>query len=707
MISSATPTTELRQAFALWKLWLLAAALFVLPGISEGQKGPTPTPTRTATPTVTPTTTATPTPTPMLPQVRQSASGWTAVVLIPPGTNQGRRLDPAAFLAEYAHLFGIVGGELKLLAQESDALGQTHLRYVQQKNGVPLIGAEVRLHVDAGGAVAMGSGRGADITDAVTSPALSAPLALERERQAWASRYAVLPKRELPPQLFLFSSEMVRQRPAGEAPRLVWQCTAANDSGTAAHSYLIDAQTGDLLLELEAVRSDMLRRVKDCGASDRRCHLDEAVLLAGQTAILGRSEGQPARLPHPQFSEKLGENESNIAYDSLGYAYSYYQDTFGRNGCNDQGGMGDGQAWQANETAAYTYVDFWGAAEEMECPNAGFSDITPSLIFCQGVMSVDLVGHEYTHGVFHYALRDGYGQPSGFVYFGESGAIDEGLADIFGAAIQRFYTHDESDWNLFEDSSFGILRSMSDPTLYNSGFGLMPDHFYSANLYCGQEDSAGVHHNSGIVAKLAYLVAAGGTFNGCTIAPLGRDKQEAIFYRAFRYYLASNSGFNDLAQTLPTACGELYSSEDCKQLLKAISAVEIDQPGLCRDPRHFPAGEMCASIDDPTHPAPVPVDIQAPLLRVAAPKNGKLVRRAQLIRFSDNEIAAPQCSLDRRRWVPCISGQTRIRDLPRAARLKAGQRFSLYVRDVDANGNVGMAVVRRLKLIGSQRRVLR
>ncbi|MBK7856266.1 MAG: M4 family metallopeptidase [Bacteroidetes bacterium] len=54
------------------------------------------------------------------------------------------------------------------------------------------------------------------------------------------------------------------------------------------------------------------------------------------------------------------------------------------------------------------------------------------------INSIDIVGHEFTHGVVQYS--------AGLVYQGESGALNESFADIFGECIEFLFTwHDGLD----------------------------------------------------------------------------------------------------------------------------------------------------------------------------------------------------------------------------------------------------------------------
>src|SRR5690349_22668502 len=84
-------------------------------------------------------------------------------------------------------------------------------------------------------------------------------------------------------------------------------------------------------------------------------------------------------------------------------------------------------------------------------------------------------------------------------YQGESGAINESMADIFGTML------DPGDWLIGEDvvktSAFpsGALRSLQDP--HNGGTSLADPGYqprHKSEMYTGSEDNGGVHINSGL-----------------------------------------------------------------------------------------------------------------------------------------------------------------------------------------------------------------
>jgi hypothetical protein len=191
----------------------------------------------------------------------------------------------------------------------------------------------------------------------------------------------------------------------------------------------------------------------------------------------------------------------------------------------------------------------------------------------------DVVAHELTHGVTEYE--------SNLTYFGHSGAINEALSDIWGEFVDlaQATDNDAGDvrWQIGEDiSGLGAIRDLSNPTAYNSGLGLMPDKMSSPNYYCGLDDNAGVHHNSGVAGKAAYLMVDGGTFNGYTITGLGINTTARIWYQAQTNLLTSGADHQDLYKALDQACTNLgLGTTTCQQVHKASLATQMNQQAQC------------------------------------------------------------------------------------------------------------------------------
>jgi Zn-dependent metalloprotease len=159
--------------------------------------------------------------------------------------------------------------------------------------------------------------------------------------------------------------------------------------------------------------------------------------------------------------------------------------------------------------------------------------------------ALDVVAHEYTHGVTAYT--------SNLVYINESGALNEAFSDIMAAGTEFFqqapgsgllkadYLQGEDAVRPFKPGALSGDRSFIDPSAYSD-----PDHY--SKRYIGTSDNGGVHTNSSIANHAFYLAVEGGTnrTSGQTVTGVGaanRDKVEKVFFRAFTT-LTSNATFS-------------------------------------------------------------------------------------------------------------------------------------------------------------------
>lgn len=198
---------------------------------------------------------------------------------------------------------------------------------------------------------------------------------------------------------------------------------------------------------------------------------------------------------------------------------------------------------------------------------------------------MDVAGHEMTHGVIT--------NSADLTYENESGAINESLADIFGCLAQMNArgTASEADWEIGEDiytpniPGDGGLRSLSDPKTKSvpAAYGMKdnryPDHYQ--DRYLGTLDKGGVHINSSINNKAAYLISEGGEHYGVKVEGINRSKAEKIFYRALTMYLTPSSGFRDMRNAAIQAAKDLYPdkngqpSAETKTVMAAYDAVGV------------------------------------------------------------------------------------------------------------------------------------
>ena len=245
------------------------------------------------------------------------------------------------------------------------------------------------------------------------------------------------------------------------------------------------------------------------------------------------------------------------AHNNAGKAYLYYKNTFNRNSINGQGGKILSFINVSESNGSSMDNAFWnGEAMFYGNGNQYFTPLPEAL---------DVAGHEMSHGVIE--------KTANLEYQGESGALNESFADIFGAMIDR------DDWRMGEDivltSVFpsGALRSLQDP--HNGGSSLNDPGWQPRTVsekYSGSSDNGGVHINSGITNYAFYLFASDGS--------VGKDKAEQVFYRALDQYLVLSSKFIDLRSAVLQAITDLnYGSAVTNAATNAFNTVGIGSGG--------------------------------------------------------------------------------------------------------------------------------
>ena len=188
----------------------------------------------------------------------------------------------------------------------------------------------------------------------------------------------------------------------------------------------------------------------------------------------------------------------NQAYDGLGNTFELYLNAYARHSVD---GAGLPLVASVHYGRAYNNA-FWNGEQMV------FGD-GDGRIFGPFTGCTDIIGHELTHGVTQYtAALDYYGQP---------GALNESVSDVFGSIIKQFtlrQTVDQADWligaGLLLPGVHGVaLRSMKAPgTAYDDpALGKDPQPATMSAYQDTMEDNGGVHINSGIPNHAFYLLA--------------------------------------------------------------------------------------------------------------------------------------------------------------------------------------------------------
>ena len=242
---------------------------------------------------------------------------------------------------------------------------------------------------------------------------------------------------------------------------------------------------------------------------------------------------------------------------ALGQAYDYYLSSHARDSYDGFG------------ADVFALVRYGSNVE-----NAFWDPGVRALFFGDGdkfAGSIDVVAHELTHAVISYSAD--------LHYEGQSGALNEAWADVFGELVEDYATG-SNDWLVGSELSAPI-RNMMSPGSISTSFGPYPSKM--SQFITTSADAGGVHLNSSIINHCFYLLAEG--LNGA----IGSEAAGRIFYRALTAHLTTYAQFKDARIACVTAAQELYGSgsTEAQRVGEAFDRVEIGVAAASPGPADF------------------------------------------------------------------------------------------------------------------------
>jgi Zn-dependent metalloprotease len=484
------------------------------------------------------------------------ATGLVRFVGTEPGrpirTKQGSPVAAVdAFLDQYGAAFGVHDPTSQLDVERSDVVDARGVAYdgavvrlQQTVGGVPVLAGELAVRVDASNDVVSAVGEVLPTETFETRPSIEPAEAVDVARRAAAKRAGVGPSAlsVSNPALWIYSPAPIGA-PYGRGS-LVWRITVSSVDPATKAQVLVDATTGSVALYVDELQHARDRRV---------CNNNNNPNASFQCTSPVRTESSPP----------TGIAEVDRAHDYTGDSYDFFFQHHNRDSIDDAG---------MPIKSVVKYCDAFTG-----CPMVNAFWYADQLTFGEGFVADDVVAHELVHGVTE--------KTSGLFYAYQSGAINESLSDVWGEFIDldNGQGNDASSvrWLLGEDVDppgtifDGAVRDMENPPAFGQ-----PDRMRSAFFYADEDDNGGVHYNSGVNNKAAFLLTDGGTFNGQTVGALGMAKTADIYYEAATAGLTSGSDYADLYDALQQACDTLTGSggitaANCEQVTKAVTATEM------------------------------------------------------------------------------------------------------------------------------------
>lgn len=451
----------------------------------------------------------------------------------------------------------------QLIKTETDAIGMTHDKYQMFYKNIPVEFSHYIVHSKNGKIRSM-NGENYNIINLNVQPSLSKESAFNNaKKKIGASNYLsgisssdqamgyTGPNTEL----VVFPTIPL----INKAVRLAYKMDIYATDPLYRATVYIDAQTGELFFQNNKIHHT---NVGGSGPSLYEGNVNFTADYTGtnyrlrqtssgsgiQTYNLNNGTNYTSAADFTSSSTAFTNTKGNQAHYAAEQTHAYYLQKHNRNSFNNTGGI-----IKSYVSYSSNYVNAFWNGSVMTYGDGNGTTYGP-------LITLDIVGHEITHGVTEYSAN--------LVYQKESGALNESFSDIFGEEVE-YFGKGSNNWLMGSEiflQGAGSIRSMSNPKQYSD-----PDCYggtYWTNPNCSpssSNDYCGVHSNSGVQNKWFYLLVVGGSgtndlSNSYSVTGIGMDKSAAIAYRNLTVYLTSNSNFMDARNGAIQAATDLYGA---------------------------------------------------------------------------------------------------------------------------------------------------
>ncbi|MYL65631.1 peptidase M4 family protein [Bacillus hwajinpoensis] len=453
-----------------------------------------------------------------------------------------------SYLKSNESLFKVKTQDLKLVNETTDELGMTHYEYVQTVKGVEIDSAKFIVHTDENGEVTAVNG---NLHPEAAQNYKGSSEAKLSEKDAVKKAWEHIDVK--PQNVVTDEPSFVRKSDVSDMVEKSEQVVYEKDNEyyltykvqlqfidpyPANWQVYVDARDGSVVDAYNAVADGaetgygygILGNYKSLNTyySNGTYYLYDTTkpmsgVIETRTANNGTSlPGSYAVDSNNAFTSSSQGAEVDAHYNA-GVVYDYYKNAHNRNSFNNNGAT-------IRSTVHYgsNYNNaFWNGSQMVYGDGDGS-------VFAPLSGALDVVAHEITHAVTE--------RTAGLRYQNQSGALNESMSDVFG------YFVEPGDFLMGEDvytpnKSGDALRSLSNPEAYGQP-SHMDDYYYTSS------DNGGVHTNSGIPNKAAYL----------TIQSIGKTKAEKIYYRALSLYMTPTTNFSAARSALLQATTDLYGT---------------------------------------------------------------------------------------------------------------------------------------------------
>ncbi len=411
-----------------------------------------------------------------------------------------------AYLENYKELYRLFDPSAQLfldrMEKEDTVPPMFHIFFGQRKENLPVWGSALAVHIENGMVTGTNGNYLVDIPDFSPTALSSADAEVIAVQDTNAGNIRIKGETEL---MYYDNSLFVDE--VAET-HLAWRVNLRGDH--LYRLYFIDAHDGKVLLSMNMEQDSRADKDFDIETGNGRDSDSCWILTSIDEQWFDEDGLVPGATP---------DAEGWDAFNFTHQVYDYFFTNFHRH------------SYDGDEEDVEIYLDVFSPLG----PNAWYDPGCDIFEFSNDMVVLDVLAHEYTHGVTQTSAE--------LIYRDQSGALNESFSDFFAEII------DAGDWSHGDGAVTGPLRDMENPPAFSD-----PDHMLGAISGDGlglrgpagsPTDNGFVHTNSGIPNKVGYLLVEGDTHNALVVPGLGAEKAQRLYYNTLVYRLTSNAQFID------------------------------------------------------------------------------------------------------------------------------------------------------------------
>ncbi len=435
--------------------------------------------------------------------------------------------------------------EMRLSNQSIGKNNYVHNHFHQYYKGIKVYGQKYIVH-DKNNITITANGTFLPQLELVTTPSTELSSAVRQAKMLMNSKNCHLDKTEI-----VIVDQKFPQF-SGEYS-LCYKIDLHEHSNHKAFSFFIDAHTGELINKISLHEHNgvpgtgVTKYYGEQNITVDSIAPDQYVLhdpTRGRDGIIIEGADSTEFISTSTHFNLTNETQDEVAVDALYLTAGYYdllRDDYNWLGLDDENGsfivtiINDGSD---------LVNAFWN--QERATFGAGNCNYGP-------LVTADVLAHEFMHGIIDYTSQ--------LIYSGESGAINESMADVMGKAYEYHIDRDNFSWGL--GNKFALYQELTPFRIMDDPEQVEDPSYYKGSLWV---DGAGVHTNSAVGNLYFVRLSDGATGTNYdnqdySVSALGVIEASKFIFFTNRHYLNPSSDYNDYYNASLLAAEEYFDGD--------------------------------------------------------------------------------------------------------------------------------------------------